>query len=351
MRDPIRVLVLGTGNMGSGIARLVLEKPGLELVGVYGRSNWRGVSDAGEAIGLDRKLGLPLSTDLDAVIAEARPEVGIQATCSTLEEGIDELAALVSNGVNVISIAEEMAYPMAHHPDIEAELEERAVAAGVSVLGTGVNPGFVLDYLVLVLSGVCSDIRSISVTRVNDLSPYGPTVLVSEGIGLTPEEFEEGRESGMVVGHRGFDESIAMIADALGWEIDSIEETLDPIVAEVRREALLVTVEPGEIAGCAQEAVAYRDGEPVITLFHAQEVCPEVEGRETADAIEIDGTPPVSLYGSPEIAGGAATISLAVNAIPQVLNAPPGLYCMADLPVSPAMLADARGFLADANDD
>lgn len=348
MRDLIRVLLLGTGQMGSGIARLLLSKQGVELVGAFGRRAERAGMDVGTAIGLEHELGKKLGSDLDALIHQTQPEVAIQATCSCIDDAMGEIGRLVDHGVPVISIAEQMAYPACASPAFAEQIHWQAVSKGVAVLGTGVNPGFVLDLLVITLSAVCSDIRSITARRVNNLSPYGPSVLNSQGVGLTPAAFREGVAEGTVVGHIGFPESIHMIAGAIGWDIDHIEEQRDPIVTTVRRETAQVTVEPGQVAGCLHTAVAYRSGEPVITLVHPQQVCPELEGETTGDHIEIDGTPPVCLAGSPEIAGSEATIALAVNMIPRVLNAVPGLHTMADLPVPHAMLGDLRNFLHGA---
>jgi len=342
MCDPIRVFVLGTGRMGSGIARLVLRKKGLELVGAYGRRSERAGMDVGQAIGLDRDLGLPLSGDLARSIEEVRPDVAVQATCSRLADAVPEITSLARRGVHVISIAEEMAYPAARDPRVAEDIDRLSTAQGAVVLGTGVNPGFVLDLLVIALTGACAEVESITARRVNDLSPYGPTVLASQGVGLSPQAFRDGLEAGTVVGHVGFAESIHMIAAALGWELERFEETREPIVSRVRRETAFATVEPGQVAGCLHTAVAYRAGSPVITLIHPQQVHPHLQGVETGDAIEIAGTPNVRLAGSPEIPGGEATTALAVNMIPHVLNAAPGLHSMADLPVPAAVLGDAR---------
>ena len=342
MHDHIRVLILGTGQMGSGIARLVLEKQGLELVGAYGKRAERAGMDLGLAIGLDQELGIGIGAELDNVIEQTRPHVAIQATCSKLVDAVEELSTLLRHDVQVITIAEEMAYPFCQSPVIAGELHHLAAAHGVSVVGTGINPGFVLDLLVITLTGVCSDIQSITARRVNDLSPYGPTVLAGQGVGLSPEAFRKGVEDGAVVGHFGFAESIHMIAAALGWEIERIEESRDPIVSAVRRETPFIMVEPGQVAGCFHTAEAYREGKPVIKLIHPQQIQPHLEGVETGDTIEITGTPNIRLAGSPEIPGGQGTIALAVNMIPRVLNASPGLHTMADLPVPAAMLGDAR---------
>jgi hypothetical protein len=343
--EPIRVLVLGLGQMGSGIARLILNKQGLELVGGCGRRTEHAGMDLGRALGLERDLGLRITTDLHATIDHSRPQVAIQATCSRLVDAAEEISTLVRYGVHVISIAEEMAYPACASPNFADELQELAVAHEVSILGTGINPGFVLDLLVIALTGVCASIDSISATRVNDLSAYGPTVLRSQGVGLTAEEFRAGLSEETVVGHVGFRESIHMIARALGWRIDRVEESRDPIISQVWRETPFVKVHPGQVAGCLHTAVAYRDNKPAITLIHPQQIHPELEGIVTGDTIEIHGIPSIRMAGSPEIPGGTATIALAVNMIPHVLNAKPGLHTMADLPVPAALLGDARALV------
>ena len=342
MHDFIRVVVLGTGQMGLGIARLLLEKPGLELVGVYARRTERNGLDLGPLIGLDKELGISVSSDLETTLEQTQPHIAIQATCSRVVDAAGEITTLIRHGVHVISIAEEMAFPAICSAEFAEQIHRLAKANQVAVLGTGINPGFILDLVVITLSGVCADIQSITAKRVNDLSPYGPSVLVSQGVGLSPEAFLTGLENKTVVGHIGFAKSIHMIVTALGWEIERIEEKREAIVSQVRRETPFITIEPGQVAGCHHTAVAFREGEPVITLIHPQQIHPSLEGIETGDYIEIKGTPNVSLSGTPEIPGGQATCALAVNMIPRVLSAPPGLHTMAELPVPAAMLGDAR---------
>ena len=328
MRDDIRVLVLGTGQMGAGIARLLVVKPGLKLVGAFARRTERAGMDVGAAIDLGRDLGITVGVELAALIERAQPDIAIQATCSRIVDAMGEITMLARHGVHVISIAEELHW--------------LAVSKGVAVLGTGVNPGFALDLLVVTLSAVCADIESVTATRSNDLSPYGSSVLASQGVGLSPQAFAQGGRDGTVVGHLGFPESMHLIAAALGWDIERIEQTREPVVSRVRRETPLTTVQPGQVAGCHHRAVAYCAGRAVITLDHPQQVHPQLEGVATGDRIEIRGSPNVCLSGSPEIPGGEATVALAVNMIPRVMNAPPGLHTMLDLPVPAALLGDAR---------
>jgi 4-hydroxy-tetrahydrodipicolinate reductase len=341
VRERVRIMLLGTGHMGCGIARLVLERSELELVGACGRRASRAGTDLGQALGLDRSLGLTIEPDLSGLLECARPDIVIQATCSRLAEAEEELAICLGHGVDTITIAEEVAWPWAYSPSWAQGMDRLAREHGATLLGTGVNPGFVLDLLVIALTGVCARVDSITATRVNDLSPYGPAVLRTQGVGLTPEAFESGVAAGTVLGHVGFPASIGMIASALGVDIDRVVERREPIVSRVRRATPSVTIEPGRVAGCLHTAVGYRGERAFVRLIHPQQVQPELEGVETGGTIEIHGSPSLRIAGSPEIPGGVATTALAVNMIPRVMAAPPGLQTMADLPVPASFPGDA----------
>ena len=332
--DRTRVVVLGAGRMGSAIAALLREKPALDLAGVFGRARRGRVTASSDGAG-------PVEHDLAALLTRVRPRVAIQATCSRFDDALPEIQTLIAHGVHVVSIAEELAYPWYARPEQADALDRLAAARGVTVLGTGVNPGFVLDLLVVVLSAACQRVDSIAATRVNDLSPYGPSVLADQGVGLTPEAFEAGVRAGRITGHHGFEESIAMVAEALGWRLERIEQSIEPIVSRVRRETPCVTVEPGHVAGCRHRATAWVGGRAAIVLDHPQQVQPHREGVETLDCIEITGEPHLRLSVTPEIPGGIATAALAVNVIPRVLAAAPGLCSMIDIP-PPAAMAGPR---------
>ncbi|HBW38460.1 MAG TPA: NADP-binding protein, partial [Desulfosporosinus sp.] len=240
---------------------------------------------------------------------------------------------------------EEMAYPWAQEPELAKHIDSLAKEYGVSVLGTGINPGFVLDTLILAMTGPCLEVDHIKATRINDLSPFGPTVMQTQGVGVSVEAFEAGLQSGEIVGHVGFKESIHLLAKTLGWKLDRIEETRFPIISKVYRETEHVKVEPGHVAGCKHSAIGYVDGVPKIELIHPQQVLPQLEGIETGDYIDISGQPDIHLVLKPEIPGGLGTMAMAVNMIPQVLAARPGLLSMAELPVPAALMGDVRALL------
>ncbi|WDU84324.1 hypothetical protein PWK10_08620 [Caloramator sp. Dgby_cultured_2] len=167
----------------------------------------------------------------------------------------------------------------------------------------------------------------------------------TQGVGTPPEEFEKGIKEGTIVGHIGFQQSIPMIADALGIEIDEVVETREPIISSVYRETPHVKVEPGMVAGCKHIAYGKKNGEVVITLEHPQQIHPHLEGVETGDYIWIEGDPNLSLSIKPETPGGIGTIAVAVNMIPHVINSEPGLKSMIDMPLPHALMADIRKYI------
>lgn len=337
---PIRVLQWGLGAMGSGMARLMLEKSGLQIVAaVDGRPDYVG-KDLGDVLKTGRPLGVKVTNQPETVLDKDKVDIVVIATTSWVREQMADLTRIIKAGVNCISIAEEMADPWAQSPQLADQLHALALEHGVSVLGTGVNPGFVLDLLVVALTGGSHSVQRIEASRVNDLSPYGPTVMRTQGVGTTPEAFRAGVANGSIVGHVGFPESIHMISDALGLGVDRIEQNREPIISSVRRETPHVVVEPGMVAGCAHIGVGYRGEAEVIKLIHPQQIHPQLENQETGDYIHVYGKPEIHMAIKPEIAGGIATMGIAVNMIPQVVAATPGLKRMIDLPVPAALMGE-----------
>ncbi len=327
----LNVAVYGTGSMGTGIISLILEKGSLNLVGVISKRKEREGMDVGELLN-GRKTGIKISNSLDKIF-EKNIDVFLHATSSRVSEIYPEIIPILKNKINIITIAEEMSYPWVSNKNLAESLDNLARENGVSILGTGVNPGFVLDTLIITLTGVMKKIDRIYAKRVNDLSSYGPTVMKSQGVGTTLKEFEEGIKNGTIVGHFGFPESINMIADALNLKVDRIVETREPIISNTLRKTKYVEVKEGMVAGCKHIARGIIDGVEKIVLEHPQQVLPELEGVETGDYIKIEGEPPINFVNTPEISGGVATISIAVNMIPLVYDAKPGLLTMKDLPI------------------
>lgn len=327
----IRVLLWGLGAMGSGMAKLLLAKENLRLVAVVDQDRDKAGLDVGEMIG-SAPLGVKVTPYPDEAFS-CRPDLALIATSSFLKDVFPCIKYSLRENADVITIAEEMAYPWAASEELAAVIDRLARKQGNTVLGTGINPGFIFDTLVIALTGVCCKVRHVHGKRMNNLAPYGPTVMRTQGVGVTPDEFAAGIASGEIAGHVGFKQSIMLIGRALGWEIEDIIEEREPIISSVERKTGCVHVAPGDVAGCRHTARAYAGGKEVILLEHPQQVCPEAEGVETGDYINICGDPPIKLAIEPEIPGGAATMAMAINMIPLVTNGPRGLVTMADMPV------------------
>lgn len=334
----MRVIIWGLGAMGSGIARALLERENVAVVGALDLNPANAGRTLTEVVGAGHS-DVVVSASPAAVVRPGVADAAIIATASFLPEVLPQIEQAVHAGLNVITIAEEMAYPAAQHPAAARELDALAKKHGVTVVGTGINPGFVLDSLIIALTGACLQINAIHATRINDLAPFGPTVMRTQGVGTTPQEFAAGVESGSIVGHVGFPESMQMIAKALNWQLDEVVQTKEPIISSVRRETPHVVVEPGMVAGCRHVAYGRSNGRTLITLEHPQQIQPELAHVETGDFIRIDGTPDINLQIKPEIPGGVGTMAMAVNMLPVVMAAEPGLKTMQDLPLPAAMLA------------
>jgi len=196
----------------------------------------------------------------------------------------------------------------------------------VAVLGTGVNPGFAMDALPIALTAVCERVDRISVHRIQDARIRRLPFQQKIGTGLTPEQFQKKVDDGSVR-HVGLTESIAMIADAMGWTLDRITDDIQPKIASVPVASEFLAVDPGYVCGIVQDGHGYRKGEPIIQL-HMEAY---LGAPESYDAVEIEGSPRLYQKIAGGIHGDVATASIVVNSIPKVLEATPGLHTMRDL--------------------
>ncbi len=346
-KENVKVIIWGLGAMGGGIADMLLKKKGVEIVGAVGRGDKIGKSMY-DYIKTERgnRPDVIIGTFED-VIKEKAADVVVTCTDSFTRKAFDRIKYCLEKKINVVSSAEEMAYPMAQEPELAKELDKIAKANGVTVLGTGINPGLMMDLLVVIFTGACEEVEHITARRVNSLSPFGPAVMEEQGIGITVEEFKKGVETGKLAGHVGFKESIGMISDAIGWKLSDVKQSMEPIVTEVDRKSPYGFAKAGDVAGCAMKGFGYVDGELKIEMDHPQQIEPHLGGTETGDYIIIKGTPNVNMANKPEIPGGIGTIAMCANMIPHVINARPGLKTMLDLPVPRAIMGDMREMIEE----
>lgn len=347
MKEKVRVIVFGPGAMGGGMAKMLLKKKGVEIVGVVGIPVDQG-KDFYKHIGVEQGNNPDLIIgSIEEILKPGAADLVLLATDSFTKKAFPKIKIILENKMNCITTAEEMAYPQAQSPEIAEELDRLAKENGVTVLGTGINPGLIMDLLVVMWTGCMENVEEITSRRVNSLSPFGPSVMDEQGIGISEEEFNKRKADGTMTGHVGFPESIQMIADGIGWKVDKIEQDMEAIVTDVDRKSSHGFAKAGSVAGVNMTAEGYVDGVNRIHMQHPQQIEPEQVGIDTGDYVIIKGSPSVNMANSPEIEGGIGTYAMCVNMIPHVINARPGLKTMLDLPCPRAIMGDMRDLIEE----
>jgi 4-hydroxy-tetrahydrodipicolinate reductase len=332
MRSTARVGIVGLGATGIAIADSLLNRDDCAVVGGVDLAAERVGRDLGELVGRPA-CGVAVISDL-ADLPDC--DVAVIATSSWVESIEPTIAALAERRVNVVSICEELRHPFETRPEASARIDAAARKHGVSVLGTGCNPGMVMDTLALVLSGLTLKVKSVSVSRRADFAKYSANI-VKFGLGLTPEEFATRFEAGKVTGHVGFPESIAAIAAGLGWDLDRIE--VDPVVPDViadqARAGDHVEIPAGTIAGVLHQARGVRAGETVIELVTKFGIYADGDDAEPGDRLRIEGIEQTIDVQSPSgYESFLSTIAMACNVVTATIDAEPGLRTISDLPVA-----------------
>ena len=328
MRKKIRVVQYGIGPIGASIVRLMRQKHSLEIVGAIDNDPAKAGRDLGEVAGAkDAPWGIAVAPDAARVLAKP-VDVVVHTTSSYLPNVMDELLECISAGACVVSTCEELSYPFRKHPELSARLDTAAKEEGVALVGTGVNPGFVMDKLILVLSAVAQRVDFARATRIVDASKRRLPLQKKIGAGMTPQEFREQVAAG-VIKHHGLPESIAMVADGLGFALDEITETIEPVIATEPVKTEFLEVAPGQVAGVHQIARGLWEGEDKIFM----ELQMYVGAKQSADTVELRGEPNLTMTIPGGAHGDLATAAIAVNTIPAILAAPAGLRTMRDLAV------------------
>jgi len=335
----VKIVQYGVGPIGAEVARYALKKSGLQFVGAVDIDPKKVGKDFGEAVG-GPKIGVSITNDAKQLLAKTEPDLVLHSTGSYLKDVKPQLLEIMKSGADVISTCEELSYPFLKNPAIAKELDRAAGRNKVTLLGTGVNPGFVMDVLVLTATGVCQEVRSVKSSRIQDASCRRLPFQKKIGAGLTPEEFRLKVADGTIK-HVGFQESIAMIASGLGWKLDRIDETVEPKLAENPVASEYLRVEAGQVAGVNQRGIGIVGGEPLIVLnLQAYLGCPDPR-----EWIVIEGRPKIDLTVKGGVHGDIATASVIVNSIPRVLNSRPGLMTMKDLSAPSAWFGELQNFV------
>jgi hypothetical protein len=338
----VKVALYGVGVVGGLIAKFLLEKEGVEIVGAVDTAKDKIGKDLGEILNLGKKLGVTVSDSVEKAFSKASPDIVIHATSSYLKDTYSQIASIVKHGVNVVSTCEELSYPYVTEPKLAKQLDTLARKHDATVLGTGINPGFLMDVLVITLTAPCQKVERIEVVRVMNAGTRRLPFQKKIGAGLTVEEFKRKIEAKEITGHVGLEQSIAMIADALTWKLDKIiVEKVEPVIAEKSAGSKDIKVSIGKVAGLRQKAKGVMQKKEVIVLdFQAY-----IGAEEEYDAITISGVPSIRQKIQPCVHGDSGTIAMIVNAIPKVINAPAGLVTMKDLPVPSTTAEDMRQYI------
>ena len=340
--EKVRVVIFGIGAIGRMTSKALLDKEGFEIVGAVDIDPNKVGRDLGDVLGVDRKLGVVVSDDVDAVLRESRPDVVLHMTSSYLKNVYSQLVGIIKHGVNIVSSCEELSHPFVSDLKLANALDEQAKRYGASVLGTGINPGFLMDTLVITLTAPCLRIDRIHVTRFMNASIRRGPFQKKIGAGLSVDNFRNAIENKLITGHVGLRQSVSLIADALGVKLDEIViEDVKPVVSEKYVKTDFVEVKPGLVAGLKQVARGVFGGEDFITLSFTAFVGAE----DDYDAVDIYGVPEIHERISPCVHGDWGTISMLINMIPKVIEAPPGLLTMKDVSVPHALVGDVRNYL------
>jgi 4-hydroxy-tetrahydrodipicolinate reductase len=339
----VRVVLFGVGAVGSLIAKCLLEKDGVEIVGAVDIAKDKVGRDLAEVLGINKKLEIKISADAETVLSKAGADVAVHATSSFLKDTFPQIASIIKRGVKVVSTCEELTYPYYSEPKLAKELDALAKKYKTTVLGTGINPGFLMDTLVVMLTAVCQKIEKVEVARVMNAATRRLPFQKKIGAGLTVKEFNQKIAKKQITGHVGLEQSIAMIADTLAWKLDRIiVESVEPVIADRAVGSKDIMVETGNVAGLRQKAKGImKNQEVILSDFQAY-----IGAEEEYDAITIEGVPSIKQKIRPCVHGDIGTVAMVVNAIPKVIKAPSGLITMRDLPIPSAVLEDMRKYIS-----
>ena len=328
MARNLRVVVSGLGPIGQGVARLLLQTEGLQVVGATDTSPNLAGKDLGVLLGLPKKLRIQVAGDPAKLLRKTKADLAVLTTSSSMKDIKAQVALLVQRGLHVVTTCEELAFPSPRNAAAFRVLDRLAQRKKVSVLATGVNPGFAMDALALMLTAPCARVSRIAVTRVVDAGTRRLPLQRKVGAGLNLSQFRRALTEGSIR-HVGLVESVHMIADGLGWKLQRVDETIEPAIAPRDLDTEYLRIPAGAAAGIHQSARGYREGELAISL----DLQMYVGAESPRDHVLVDGDPPIDCTIAGGVAGDIATAAITVNAIPKVMGARPGLVTMKDIPL------------------
>ncbi|WP_054857172.1 dihydrodipicolinate reductase [Vulcanisaeta sp. JCM 16159] len=320
----IRAVIYGVGPIGQLIARVAFSR-GFDIVGAIDIDPQKVGKDLGEAIGLGKTLGIRIESNADKALKDAKPDVVLHSTGSFFDRIYPQIMKAIRAGADVVSTCETLAWPWYRYPDLAELVDNYARSRDVTVLGAGVNPGFVFDALPAVLSVTLTRLDKITVIRSLDASKRRYSFQKKIGLGMMPSQFTDALGRGEITAHVGFAESVLLLANITGLKLDRVEEGQEALIAERNYETQYFKIEPGQVKGVVGHGSGFINGKEVVRVELRACV-----GCEDFEEVRLEGDPPIT-WRSTGTPGDPATAAVIVNLIPRVLNARPGLITLKDL--------------------
>lgn len=325
----IKVIQFGLGPIGIESLKLAAEQSWLEVTGGVDIDPAKTGKTLAELTGVAALGGAKVFPSLDALIAAVgAPEVVLHTAGSSAAASFAQMKPALERGISVASTCEELIFPALKTPDIAMEYDTLCRRTGARIAGTGVNPGFVMDIFPICLTGVSREVKSIYVERVVNAATRRQPLQAKIGSGQDPNAFRAKFAAGKA-GHAGFQQSVALLAHAMGWKIDEIRESCEPVVATSRVVTKFFDVAPGQSLGIHQKCVGLSGGETKIKL----DLQMYLDALLPHDAIVIKGRPDLNLVLNGGVAGDDATVASLINIVPRLLAAAPGVRLMTELAV------------------
>ncbi len=321
----MRVAIAGLGPIGALIVRVLSQRNDVTIVGGVDIAPDKVGKDVGEVAGLDDKLGVTVSDDLNT-LRQVHPDVAILATTSRFPLLADQAMPLLDVGIHVLTTCEEAVFPFFMYPEVAREVDLLATSTQSVFLGVGVNPGFMMDYWPATVAATLPHVERVHVERRVNLSQRRARLQEKLGAGQEVAEVAQ-RVNERTIGHVGLSTSAYLLAHALGWSIERWQEDFEILVADAPVPWHKGTLEPGKVKGLRQVLRAWVGGEERIRLTLEMAL-----GLENAgDTVNVEGPIPVQVHMAP-VSGDWATASIVVNALPRVIQARPGLRTVLDIP-------------------
>jgi hypothetical protein len=323
-----RILFYGLGPIGLRAAKLAHDRKDLDIVAALDIDPAKVGEDLGVLMGLDQCIGVEVQDDAIACIHDVRPDLIVHCTSSWLPKVETQLLACLEAGVNLVSSTEELLWPWLSHPEIAERLDKAALSSGAAILGTGVNPGFVMDSLPIFASSVCWDVRKVDCRRSLDASQRRIPFQTKVGVGLDLEDFQSKAATG-AFGHVGLRESIALLGAGLGFNLDMIDQGVEPILAKSEIRIGEQVVPEGKVLGLRNTGTGSTKGETLVKMdFQAYFGC-----ENPMDEMILDSDPPIHLQIPGGTHGDLATAAMLINAGVRLLETGAGLKTMLQIPL------------------